>query len=86
MTTVEPSTVPSARGTFLEPLDPYQARSDGGVTPPIASRDGGVGGRGDAGIRDAGVGGSGRTDGGVGGGRRDAAVGVGGVRSDGGVR
>ncbi|HSD87461.1 MAG TPA: hypothetical protein VLB44_08095, partial [Kofleriaceae bacterium] len=51
---VEPSTVPSARGTFLEPLDPYQARSDGGTAPPPAPRDGGIGGGG----RDAGGGGT----------------------------
>lgn len=80
---VEPSTVPSARGTFLEPLDPYQARSDGGITPPTAPRDGGIGG---GGRTDGGIGG-GRADGGIGGGgRSDGGIGGTGLRRDGGLR
>jgi neural Wiskott-Aldrich syndrome protein len=78
---IAPSTVPEARGTFLEPLDPYQARSDGGVTPPsptpvrdagvtppAPNRDAGVAPPRDGGvapIRDGGVGPGGRGDAGI---------------------
>jgi hypothetical protein len=78
---IAPSTVAEARGTFLEPLDPYQARSDGGVappsptpvrdagvTPPAPNRDAGVAPPRDGGvapIRDGGVGPGGRGDAGI---------------------
>lgn len=76
-----PSTVGEARGTFLEPLDPYQLRADGGVAPPRPPADANVPNQ----PRDAAP--APRFDGGVGpGGRSDAGIGGIGIRNDGGLR
>jgi hypothetical protein len=72
---VAPSTVAEERGTFREPLDPYQVRSDGGIAPPPPT------------TRDAGTGPGGiRNDGGVAppAPPRDGGTGPG-IRNDGGI-
>jgi hypothetical protein len=60
---IAPSTVTEARGTVLEPLEPYQVRSDGGIAPPpTPPRDAGPG----PGIRnDGGIASPIRNDGGI---------------------
>jgi hypothetical protein len=71
-----PSTVPEARGTFAEPLDPYQLRADGGIGAPRPPADASV-------PRDAAPSPI-RVDGGPGA-RADAGIGIG-IRNDGGLR